>query len=452
VGASARPGPEGPDKIGRITAVRWRVCALMTLAGFVAYLLRTNMSVAGAPMAAELGLTHVQLGIILGGFAWGYTIFQLPGGVLGDRLGPRRSIAAMAVAWAGLNLLVGLTPAETVGFTVVVVGGLTALRFLMGAAQAPLFPVIGGGALCNWFPVSGWALPNAMQNVGLTFGAAATGPVIAWLSGTVGWRASFGLTAPAGLVLAGLWWWYVRDRPEQHSLVSPAEVELIRAGRDARPPAPAGPGVWRLVLRNRQVRLLTAGYFCATYVFNFFFNWLFLYLIESRGFRLLEGGWYAAAPWIAGAAGAFFGGWLCDRLWRRIGARWSCRSVGVSGLAMTALCLLVAASASHPVAAVAWLSLCLASQQMTDAVYWAGAISVAGPRASVACGVMNTGGNISGGVGALLVPILVDRFGWGPALASGALFAVTGAALWLVTAVDRPMTESLGSPPAEAFV
>jgi hypothetical protein len=56
---------------------------------------------------------------------------------------------------------------------------------------------------------------------------------------------------------------------------------------------------------------------------------------------------------------------------------------------------------------------------------------------------MNTGGNVSGGVGALLVPLLVDRFGWGPALASGALFALGGAALWLITAVDRPMAESL---------
>jgi predicted MFS family arabinose efflux permease len=129
-------------------------------------------------------------------------------------------------------------------------------------------------------------------------------------------------------------------------------------------------------------------------------------------------------------------------LWRRIGARWSCRTLGATGLAVTAVSLLIAAGAAHPVAAVGWLSLCLAAEQLTDAVYWAGAISVAGSRASVACGVMNTGGNVSGGVGALLVPILVDRFGWGSALASGALFALAAAALWLVTAVDRPMVES----------
>ena len=67
----------GPT-LARPTAIRWRICALMTVVSFVAYLLRTNMSVAGVPMSAELGLSHVQLGVVLAGFAWGYAIFQFP--------------------------------------------------------------------------------------------------------------------------------------------------------------------------------------------------------------------------------------------------------------------------------------------------------------------------------------------------------------------------------------
>ena len=55
----------------RPTAVRWRICALIAIASFVAYLLRANMSIAGAPMAADLGLTPVQLGLVMGGFGWG---------------------------------------------------------------------------------------------------------------------------------------------------------------------------------------------------------------------------------------------------------------------------------------------------------------------------------------------------------------------------------------------
>ncbi len=61
----------GISRAERPTSVRWRVCALIAIMSFVAYLLRTNMSVAGAPMAADLELSPVQLGVVLGGFAWG---------------------------------------------------------------------------------------------------------------------------------------------------------------------------------------------------------------------------------------------------------------------------------------------------------------------------------------------------------------------------------------------
>ena len=96
------------------------------------------------------------------------------------------------------------------------------LRFLMGAAQAPLFPVLGGSVIARWFPVSGWALPNGMTNTGFTLGAAATGPLVAWLVRDYGWRASFALTAPLALLAAAGWYWYARDEPAAPSGGAPA--------------------------------------------------------------------------------------------------------------------------------------------------------------------------------------------------------------------------------------
>jgi ACS family glucarate transporter-like MFS transporter len=422
--------------------VRWRICALLTVASFVAYLLRTNMSVAGASMAADLGLSQVQLGLVLGAFAWGYAIFQFPGGVFGDWIGVRRALTAMAVLWGGLNLLVGLFPGRGAAPTAVLLASLLVLRFLMGVAQAPLFPVIGGGTTCNWFPAAGWAFPNSLQNFGATFGSAATGVIIAWLTERYGWRASFALTASLGFGLGGLWWWYVRDFPRDHPRVNRLERDLIEAGRpDARIERPR-PGGWRVVLRNRQVRILTTGYFCTNYVFYFFFNWLFIYLIESRGFKLLEGGVYAAAPWITGAFGAILGGYLCDRLWRRYGPRAACRLLGAAGQVFCGLLLVAAARAPHPLGAVVLLSLCLGAQQFTDAIYWAATIAVAGRHASAACGVLNTGGNLVGGFVAVIVPLTVARFGWPMAVGTGSLFALAAAAIWLVTSPDLAIAEA----------
>ena len=182
----------------------------------------------------------MQLGVVLAAFAWGYAIFQFPGGVLGDVIGARRALTILAALWGVLNLLVAFVPGTAAGSATAVVLALMTLRFLMGAAQAPLFPIIGGGTTCHWFPVSGWAFPNALQNFGATFGAAAAGPLIAWLMERFGWRASFLLTAPAALLVRG-------------ALVVVRPRSPLRAHRGQRGGAPAhrggphrdGPGAGR---------------------------------------------------------------------------------------------------------------------------------------------------------------------------------------------------------------
>jgi ACS family glucarate transporter-like MFS transporter len=428
---------------GRMTCVRWHVVGLLVLASFVAYILRTNMSVAGERMSAELGLSKVQLGVVLAAFAWGYAIFQFPGGVFGDRLGGRRALTTIVVLWGVLNLLVGLLPGAGVLPVNGILAALVVLRFLMGAVQAPLYPVTSGGVTYHWLPVSAWAITNGLTNAGLTLGAAATGPLIAWLSEVVGWRGSFLVTAPAAFVVAAIWWWYVRDFPAQHPGVSAKEAALIDAHKA--PAEGAEPGVWRRVLRDRNVQLLTASYFCSNYVFYFFFNWLFIYLVDVRGFKTLEGGYYAAAPWIAGAIGAVIGGYVADAAARRYGPRLGYRVPSAVALLLVAGFVAAAATAHGPLVAVVYLSLCLAMQQVTEGAFWAATIAVAGRHASTACGVLNTGGNVVGGIGALLVPITAERLGWPAALGTASLFALAGAALWLFVRADEPLHAS--APP-----
>jgi ACS family glucarate transporter-like MFS transporter len=428
-----------------VSHTRWRIVALLVAASFVAYLLRTNMSVAGERIMDDLGLSTVQLGLVLAAFAWGYALFQFPGGVWGERIGARRALTWMAIAWGMLNLLVGLLPegAPAAGL----LAGLVLLRFSMGAAQAGLFPVTGGDVVYRWFPYASWAVPNALMNVGLTFGAAAAGPIVAWLTHAAGWRASFLLTSPLAVLVAAVWWWYARDRPAEHRSVSPAELKLIDANR---PPESlhAEPGSWRFILRDRNILLIAAAYFCSNYVFYFFFNWLYIYLVDVRGFAVLEGGWLAAVPWIVGAGGAAAGGFLADAMARRYGLRLGYRVPGVVGLAGAGLLLLAAAGVPDPYLAVVLLSLCLAFQQLTEGPFWAATVAVSGRHAATGCGVLNTGGNIVGGVGALLVPFTADRLGWIPALATTAVFGFAGAGLWLLVRPDQQLRQATSPPGA----
>jgi ACS family glucarate transporter-like MFS transporter len=415
--------------------VRWVILAILVLASFVAYLLRTNMSVAGEGMMRDLGLSQLQLGIVLAAFTWGYTIFQFPGGILDDALGSRRTLAIIAVGWGVANLLTGLIPGGAGTAVWIILTALVALRFIMGAVQAPVFPLVGG-TIGRWFPPAGWALPNGLTNTGLALGGAATGPLIAWLMQTVGWRASFIVTAPLAFALAAIWWWYARDTPAEHSAVSQGELEVIDVGRLEHSGVPAR-GAWLGVLKHRDVLLLTASYFCSNYVFYFFFNWLFIYLVDSRHFKILEGGYYAAAPWIGGAVGAALGGGACDWLSKRLGMRLGCRIPAMAGLVVTAVTMWAAAGAATPVTAVVYLTLCFVAQQATEGAFWAATISVSGRHASIGCGVLNTGGNAVGGIGALVVPITVKALGWPAALTTASVFAVLAAVLWLWIRADR---------------
>jgi MFS transporter, ACS family, glucarate transporter len=425
----------------RPSHVRWNILVLLVLLSFVAYVLRTNMSFAGERMMGDLGLSQVQLGWILAAFAWGYAIFQFPGGLLGEWLGGRKALTIIAVLWGALNLLVALIPGSSAAGPLLIISTLAALRFLMGAAQAPVFPVLSGHTIARWFPVSGWAFPNALTNVGLTLGAAATGPLIVLLVRSFGWRGSFALTAPLAFLCAGVWWWYGRDEPSQHRAVSAEELAVINADR---PPAnhASDPRVaWKLVLRNRELLLITASYFFNNYVFYFFLNWLYIYLVEVRRFQELQGGLLAAAPWVTGAVAATLGGWLCDRITRSHGIRVGCRLVVMVGLLLSGVFIIAAGAAGSPYVAVVYLSLCLGSQQFTDSAYWAAAISVGGRHSPAACGVLNTGGNVVGGVAALLVPLTARTLGWPVALATASLFALVGAVLWLWIRADRSIDE-----------
>ncbi|MFO1392332.1 MAG: MFS transporter [Steroidobacteraceae bacterium] len=415
--------------------VRYRILAVLFVLSFVNYLLRNNLSIAIPSIRQEFGFTSEQLGWILGSFNFTYALFQVPGGLFGDRFGPRRAMAIIAVAWGVLTLLTGLAPGLVAASASGAMAALVVVRLLMGVANAPIFP-IQTGAIAHWFPPGNWAFPNAMSSVGLALGQAALGPLVTFLIVEFGWRESFYLLAPAGLIVGAWWYWYGRDTAAEHPAISRAEVELITRDRQPAAGSPRAPGELRRVLLDRDVLLLSASYFCMNYVFYMFAQWLFTYLVEARGFSLLESGFLYALPFVVGATLAAAGGLACDRLCRRIGARRGCRVTAMTGLVLVAVFLLAGANASNPYVAVGLLSLCFGCTQLTEGPYWSAVTYASGEHTSTAAGLMNTGGNAAGFL-APLVGLMVDHLGWFATLASGSVFAVIGAALWLLVRVQR---------------
>ena len=421
-----------------LRGIRWIVLSIIVFASFIAYVLRTNLNIVSETMMHDLGMNEVQLGMVFSAFAAGYAIFQFPGGIFGDRFGSRFTITAIAIAWALLALATAVIPGTDVLSVGAIVAALIVIRFLVGAVHAPFFPVTIGGTIASWFPVRQWGLPNGLTSTGSTLGAAATAPIVVWLMEAYGWRGALLITAPTAFVVAAVFHWYVTDDPKDHPRIGAAELSLIKSDR---PAAEEGPetGAWKLALKNKNVLLITISYFCMNYVFYLFFNWFFFYLVDVRGFSAADAGILTAALWILGAVGATAGGFVCDLLVRRLGIRLGPRYLTMTALILSAVFLYVGAVSGNIVVAVVALCICFACNQLTEAPFWVATMAVSGRHAQVATGVLNTGGNITGIVGGMLVPVTANLLGWPAAIITGSLFAIIGALLWIFIRADEPM-------------
>jgi ACS family glucarate transporter-like MFS transporter len=409
--------------------VRWRILVVLAFVAFANYFLRNALSYAAPSIREEFHFTSAELGWILGAFNVTYTFLQVPGGIFGQKLGPRLALGSITITWGVLTWLTGFVPALMAASATGVLVSLVVVRLLVGASNAPIFPV-QAGTIESWFPPGRWALPNALTSTGLSLGQAVLGPIVAALIVALGWRAMFYALAPLGIV-AGIWWlWYARDKPAQHPAMTRHELAFIDAGRSQAPPSPAAPDSIRAALVNRDVLVLAVSYFCLNTVFYTFSYWLYTYLVESRHFSLLESGWLAALPFVTGAVFTAIGGGVCDVLCRRYGGLLGCRITAMFGLVLAAIFLSAGVFAPDPYVAVALLSLCFGFTLFTDTCYWAAATYASGDHTASATGLMNFGGNIPG----LLAPLFgfaIDHVGWVPTIASGSVFALVGAVLWM---------------------
>ncbi len=425
----------------RPTNVRWRILAILMFVSFVSYLLRGNLSIAGPAMVEDLHLTEIQWGWIMAAFPLGYALFQFPGGCWGDRRGPRFTMAAITITWGVLIAITSLTPARDVAPVYVVIGFLLTIQFLVGAGHAPVFPIMVS-AIERWFPPGGWALPNGLTSAGLTVGLAVTAAALPWLIGQYGWRIGFLVLAPFAFLAGALWWWYSRDKPADHSAINAAEVALIASPVSQAQAAEGRESAWRRVLKNRDALFVMLSYSSMNFVFYVVFTWGYYYMVTVRGMGAQEAGFLTSAQWLAGATGAFAGGWLGDKLCQSMGVRWGCRLPIVIGCSVSALLLI--GVAVHPNAYVAafMLGACFFFNQFTEGAFAANGAAIGGRHAGAVYGLFNTGANFMGFVNALLLSAIAVTWGWKIAMGMGAIFALLSVLFILFSRADKQMDQA----------
>ncbi len=456
-----QPGPvtdavRGADNpapsFGHAVRIRWRIFACLFGFGFVAYVQQKTITVAAERMMPDLGLTQVQIGWLLQAFVWGYAIFQLPGGLFGQRIGARRTFVVIGITAFLATIATPLAPHFFAGTSLFV--ALLGAQVLLGCSQGAIFPV-SGGVFETWFPPNRWSYVQGLQTMGLSLGAALTPPLIVSLMSGLGWQPALIWTSLPALALIAVWAWYGRDTPREHASVSAQELQEIGAGDTAslgtRSPSSLSMQRFLTLLADRNVLLLAISYMCMNYTFYLLSNWVFLYLVQERQFSLLESGWLATAPPLAAALGAGVGGLITSLLCQRVGERWGYRLMPLIAMPAAAVLLLLAVNADRPYVAVAALAVCFGCVELTEGAFWGGAMTVGRGDTMAVCGFMNTGGNLGGIISIPIVAYLSGQHRWHTAFLIGAGFAVVSALAWLGITLGVPEkndSQSVGADPA----
>ena len=399
---------------------------------------RTNISIAGPAIRSELGLDDVHLGWVFSAFLLGYAAFQVVGGWLAYRFGPRLVLAA-GVLWWGLFTTATTLANPRLAHALLI---LIAIRFSLGAGEAVIYPA-SNQFVAKWIPVAERGRANGWIFAGVGAGAGLSIPLLNWITGHYGWRASFWFSAAAGLAVGLVWYWMARDTPEEHPLVSREELAHIQVNRSRENRSGAGvrraehPGSWTGAIFNRNVVALTLSYFSFGYVAWIFFSWFFIYMAQVRGLNLKASALVSMIPFMAMTVCCLGGGFISDRLTKTIGLRWGRGGIAVVSFALTALFLVIGSHVRGPYAASIILAGGAGALYLSQISFWAVSADIAGARSGVVSGVMNMGCQIGGAVTASLTPYIASQIGWTAAFVFAAMLAAIGGAMWLLVDQER---------------
>lgn len=410
------------------TRVRYVVLSLTVGAYFITYLDRTLLSAAAPSIQKEFGFSLQTLGWVLASYQFAYALFQIPGGWLGDRFGPRFALTGVVIWWSAFTAFTTLTWSVT---------SLAVVLFLFGMGEAGAFP-IATRSLSRWILPAERGFAQGVTHAGSRFGGAITPVIATFLIARYGWRLPFLVFAIPGLIWAAIWFWYYRDAPADHASVNEKERTLIESALGQSQGSRQIP--WGLILGSRRTWILSAMYFCYGVIVIIFITWFPKYLSAARGLNLQQMGVYASLPLAAAVVGDVCGGWFSDLLLKRTGRiTFARRTVAATGFFIAGLTIPVAVLVSDPIISIMFFSLSLFAIELTVGNSWAVTLDIGGSYAGSLSAVMSMFGNIGGGVYAVLMGYIVTAFGWEVAFFGLASFAMLGGVLFCCIDISRPL-------------
>jgi ACS family glucarate transporter-like MFS transporter len=435
------PAARSLMSVERPTRIRYFLAFWLFVLSGVAFLDRTNISIAGLEISREYGLGNQRLGWIFSSFLIGYAGFQLPAGWLAARFGPRKVLTLGVIWWGVATALTALLPTGIAHAVVLLI----AIRFALGAGEAVIYPA-ANQFVARWVPLEERGFINGLIFAGVGAGSGLTPPLLTWFITNQGWRAAFWFSAVVGLIAGAIWWYASRDTPEEHPAVSPAELRHIRDGLTytatpvASQSSDQSSGIrWSAIFHRRDLPALMVGYFSFGYIAWIFFSWFFLYMAQIRGFDLKSSALYTMLPFLSMTICCLVGGALSDRLTRSFGLRVGRCGLAAVALVITAIFLVLGSQVHSPQLAGVILAGGAGALYLSQSSFWSVSVDIAGRSSGVFSSMVNMGGQIGGAITASLTPWIAQRFGWTTSFAVAAALAVVGSVCWLIVHPERPL-------------
>ncbi|UOF89298.1 MFS transporter [Fodinisporobacter ferrooxydans] len=285
-----------PSEIKKVTNA---TVTLLFFAWLIDYIDRLVITMALPSIGKQYHLNPVELGAIISAFFFAYAIFQIPGGLIADRFGSKRTMAFALVAWSAFTALTGAVTNYV---------SLLVVRFLFGIFEG-IFPAATYKAIAERTIRKNRMTAQGAMMASNPLGVAIAPLIAAPLIVSVGWKGAFIWVAGFGVIMAVILWFALPrklsvENQEKEPEFTSAQLENEVSGVNARISQLLKSGVmWKLFLM-----------FCGLDIVQWGINaWMPTYLLEIRHINMVHTGILASIPNFASMISVFLGGWIYDR-------------------------------------------------------------------------------------------------------------------------------------------
>ncbi len=404
-----------------VRGLRWWIAVLLMGVTVVNYLDRTCLSVAAPTLKRELTLSEVDFSHIVMAFQLTYLVMQPLSGRIVDWLNIRAGLALSIIWWSVAQMLTAFA------------GGwrsFALLRSLLGVGEAANFPA-AAKTVSQWFRPRERTVATGILNMGAGLGGVVAPLLVTYLILHSGWQAAFVVTGAIGIVWVGLWLLLYRA-PDRHPWMSPAELAYIREGQEelAIDEQASEPGVWRVVLKQRNFWAIAGARFLSEPAWQFFTYWIPLYLSTERHLNIKQIAYFAWLPFLAGDVGCLFGGLLSPFF---ISLRCSVTTARKASATVCAVLMVFAIFIGRaPTAEWAIAYFCIAAlahQAMSSTLLTLPADLFPKRMVATANGLSGAVAHLGGMLFTMVVGIVASKIGYAPLFVAIAFFDLIGSTL-----------------------